>query len=104
MVWRKDLHLNIINWSGLGTTIFSISGNGICWNGTYFIAVGKGINTIAYSSNGTQWTGLGNIEFNIGNKVGSNNSSINVASGFANTIYVAVGQSTNTIAYSYDVT
>jgi len=44
-----------INWIGLGTTIFS-SCNGVCWNGSIWVAVGTGTNTIATSPDGILWT------------------------------------------------
>ena len=30
----------------------------VCWNGTLYVAVGQGSNSIAYSSNGTTWTNI----------------------------------------------
>ena len=35
---------------------FSTSGNGVAWNGTRFVAVGTGTNSILYSTDGTSWT------------------------------------------------
>ena len=60
--------------------------------GQMWIAVGAGTNSIAWSTNGTSWTGLGTTIFS------------NQGSGIAwnGTMWVAVGQGTNTIAYSYD--
>ena len=39
---------------------FSITdgGQGVAWNGTRWVAVGKGTNTIAYSRDGITWTGV----------------------------------------------
>ena len=66
-----------IAWTGIGTSIFSVSGNSIVWTGSTFFAAGQGsANTLAYSSNGTQWTGLGTTIYrSIGTSVaiGSNN-------------------------------
>ncbi len=45
------------------TSIFSILGNRVAWNGSKFIAVGRGTNTIAWSSDGVSWTGLGQATF-----------------------------------------
>ena len=57
-----------------------------------WVAVGNGDNTIAYSSDGITWTGLGNSIFSdTGRGVAWNG-----------TMWVAVGEGTNTIAYSYD--
>jgi hypothetical protein len=53
-----------VNWTGLGITIFSVSGNGICWNGIRWVAVGTGAShTLAYSANGIVWTGFGKTLF-----------------------------------------
>jgi hypothetical protein len=57
--WSYDA----ITWTGLGNTIFSISGIAIDWNGNRFVAVGEGTNKIAWSDDGTIWTGLGNTYF-----------------------------------------
>jgi hypothetical protein len=42
------------------------TGTGVAWNGVLWVAVGNGSNTIATSSNGSQWSGLGNIIFTYG--------------------------------------
>jgi len=47
-----------INWTGLGTSIFSTSGRGVAWNGIRWVAVGQGTNSIAYSSDGITWSGV----------------------------------------------
>ena len=40
--------------------VFSIAISKICWDGTKYIAVGNGsVNTMATSTNGTTWTGMG---------------------------------------------
>jgi len=87
-----------INWTGLGSTIFSDGGNGVVWNGTIWVAVGQGTNTIAYSYDGINWTGLGGYMFWRGRDIAWNGK-----------IFVATGQRTNesgaranTIAYSSD--
>ena len=79
-----------MNWTGLGTTIFSVSGNGVCWNGTRWITVGTGsAHTLAYSTNGITWTGFGKTLFpTAGNGVC-----------WTGTRFVAVG---DTIGYSQD--
>ena len=58
-----------INWTGAtdlsgvagsSVNIFSNAGFGVAWNGLMWIAIGDGgLNTIAYSSDGIKWTGLG---------------------------------------------
>ena len=85
-----------ITWSNVNssyTTIFA-TGNGVAWNGNIWIAVGSGAtaNTIAYSYDGSNWTGNGNTVFN------------SSANGIAwnGSMWVAVGQTNNSIAYSYD--
>ena len=95
---------NGTTWTGLGTSIFTIQGNGICYGNSLYISTGNGspsllermvltgINTLAYSSNGTQWTGLGTSIFTlIGN---------NVIWSSSNNRFVAVGVGLNTVAYS----
>jgi hypothetical protein len=57
-----------------------------------WVTVGIGTNSIAYSSDGITWTGLGTSIFSTGG--------YNVA--WNGTRWVAVGQGTNTIAYSSD--
>jgi hypothetical protein len=64
----------------------------VCWAGTQFVAVGNGTNNFATSSNGVTWVGGGAGPFSTqGNAVAWNGN-----------ITVAVGQGTNTIAYSTD--
>jgi hypothetical protein len=50
---------NGLNWVGLGTGVFSVSGNGVVWNGKVWLALGSGGNTMATSVDGLVWTGLG---------------------------------------------
>jgi hypothetical protein len=122
-------------------TNFSTAGSGVASNnglpGTVtiqhpVIAVGSGMNSLAYSPDGVQWTGLGNNLFSAGNGVAWNGSKwiacgtgthtlahsidglrwtgmgINVFSTQANgiawngSLWVAVGSGTNSIAYSAD--
>ena len=93
-----------ITWTGLGNSIFSTRGYGVAFNNarphsiTYprnlTIAVGTGTNTIAYSSDGINWTpsSNGNSIFTYGRGVAWNG-----------TLWVAVGSgTTNTIATSPD--
>jgi hypothetical protein len=53
---------NGINWTGLGTSLFTIVKN-LSWSGTKIIAAGDGNNHLAYSFDGINWTGLGNSIF-----------------------------------------
>ena len=75
-----------------GSTIFTTSGNGICWSGTRFVAVGTGTNTIAWSTDGITFNGLGaTIHSTAGNGVAWNGIR-----------FITVGSGTNTIAWSHD--
>ena len=81
-----------INWRGLGSTIFTQSGNDIFWNGSLWVATGSGVNTLACSIDGINWTTLGNNIFTTaGNGISWNG-----------TYWVATGLGTNTLAYSKD--
>jgi len=84
-----------ITWKGLGRNIFSQEGYAVAWNGSLWIAVGKGTgNTIAYSQDGLKWTGLGNSIFSVsGNGISWNG-----------TYWVATGTGANTLAYSQNGT
>jgi hypothetical protein len=77
-----------------GSAIFNTSGNGICWSGTRFVAVGTStaLNTIAWSNDGITWNGLGQtIHTTTGNGVAWNGIR-----------FITVGSGTNTIAHSTD--
>ena len=80
-----------ITWRGLGTSIFSTQGKNVAWNGSMWVAVGSGTNSIAYSYDGITWMGLGTSVFTQGNGVAWNG-----------TLWIAVGSGTNSIAYSYN--
>ena len=73
--------------------IYSISANTAAYNGNIWIAAGSGTgNTLAKSSDGISWTGLGNSIFST------------EATGVAwnGTIWIATGQGGNTLAKSTD--
>jgi hypothetical protein len=81
-------------------TNFSTAGSGIASNnglpGTVtiqhpVIAVGSGTNSLAYSPDGVQWTGLGTNIFSTGNGVAWNGSK-----------WIACGTGTHTLAHSID--
>lgn len=75
-----------------GSAIFTTSGNGGCWSGTRFLAVGAGTNTIAWSHDGITWNGLGaTIHSTAGN-----------AAAWNGIRFITVGSGTNTIAHSTD--
>ena len=83
---------NGINWTGLGSTIFSHAGYGIACNESMWVAVGQGTNSIAYSYDGTTWKGVISPPLvGVGYGVAWNGS-----------MWVAVGAGGNSIAYSYD--
>jgi hypothetical protein len=48
-----------VTYQCLGSQTFSIEMLQSCWNGERWVAVGNGTNTIAYSDDGVEWTGLG---------------------------------------------
>ena len=81
-----------VNWTGIGTSIFTTQGNRVCWGNSLFIAGGSGTNTLAYSTDGSTWIGLGTSIFSTScNEICWNGS-----------IFIAVGTGTNTIASSLD--
>ena len=84
---------NINTWTGLGITIFSTSGNAITNNGTIWVSLGSGTNTIAYANANlpSSWVGLGVTIFSTsGNGISWSGST-----------FFATGQgSSNTVAYS----
>ena len=74
-----------------GNIIFS-NVYGVAWNGSMWVAVGNGSNTIAWSNDGISWTGLGTTYIDaIGHAVAS-----------SGTRWVAVGNGTNKVVYSDD--
>jgi len=86
--------LDGINWTGLGTSVFSTQGLGVYYNGRIWVMGGQGTNTLAFSQNGISWTGLG--------------SSIFSTYCFQTlwvpylSLWVAGGLGGNSLAYSYD--
>jgi hypothetical protein len=83
-----------VTWSQVDTSIFSIEGNSIIFDGKKFVAVGQGVNSIAYSYDGFIWIPVPNSTKLI-------SSGVRVF--YDGKIYVAVGAGpVNSIAYSYD--
>lgn len=79
-------------WTGCGSYIFSQSGNSVAWSKEQhlIVAVGSGINSIAYSPDGLYWFGCGSSIFSVGTSVAWNGN-----------IWVAVGTGGSaSIAYS----
>ena len=72
--------------------MFSTAGYGVAWNGSLWVAVGEGTNTIATSTNGSAWTGRGTSIFSTAGR----------GIAWNGTLWVAVGEGTNTIATSPD--
>jgi hypothetical protein len=92
-----------INWlttsSGYGNasvfyTAASNANTCIAWNGSMWVAGGKGTNTLAYSYDGMNWTGLGNGYFTFCNTIAWN--------GFLWLAAGTTGVSTRTLLYSKD--
>ena len=81
---------------GAGVAFNNKRPNTIVFPPTRTIAVGRGTNTIAYSSNGITWTGLGVIS----PTTPFTTAGYGVA--WNGKLWVAVGEGTNTIAYSSD--
>ena len=72
--------------------LFSTRGRGIAWNGSMWVAVGEGTNSIAYSYDGVAWNGLGTSIFSTGGYGVAWNGSM----------WVVVGQGGNSYATSPD--
>ena len=83
---------NGIYWYGLGTNIFTNNANSCIWDGSKFVAVGEGTNTIAYSYDGIYWTGLGNSIFSI--------AGLSIT--FNGLKYIIIGIGTHNYAVSYN--
>jgi hypothetical protein len=73
-----------------GNAVFTTNCTGVAWNGSLWVAVGSGTNTIAYSYDGINWTGIGTTIF----------STSGLCIGWNGTYWVAGGSGTNTFAYS----
>jgi len=89
-------------WAGLGNTVFTTQGNYATWSGLLWVACGQGGNTLAVSADTLNWYGLGTTTFSTSGNcvaVGRGNS---VAGGTTNSMWVATGAGTNTLAYSTD--
>ena len=82
------------NFTGLGTTVFTSTGNAVASNGSRWVAVGSGGCSIAYSDNGINWTKAdsGSLKFSTGG----------LCVFWDGTRWLAGGSGTNYIAYSTD--
>ncbi|NDH07133.1 hypothetical protein EBX93_14635 [bacterium] len=81
-----------IYYRNLGSSIFTDTCYHAKWNGSIWVAGGKGTNTLAYSYDGLVWTGLGNTTF----------TSACYEIAWNNSVWVACGEGGNTIATSTD--
>ena len=84
---------NATGWVGAGSNIFTTAGWGVAWNGSMWLAVGQGTNTIAYSvNNGVSWFAA------------SNSTSVFSTAGYGvswtGSLWVITGTGTNMVAYS----
>jgi hypothetical protein len=81
-------------WTG-SSSIFSVQGYGVAWNGSLWVAVGEGAShTIATSTDGTTWTGRGVSTFTTRGR--------GVVWSPSLSLWVAVGQGGNAIVTSTD--
>jgi hypothetical protein len=84
-----------VNWTGLGKSIFSNSGNCVATNGSIWLAGGAGTNTAAYSFDGINWTAIPTPGITT-----RTNGFAYGRDGSTNNMWVAVG--TNSVATSFD--
>jgi hypothetical protein len=95
-----------INWTGLGTSIFSTRCTTIKWTGSMWLASGDGSNTIRYSYNGINWISAPTNSIFSG--IGANTIEMNFRKQhtitFPTSLTVALcnNDNNNTIVYSYD--
>jgi len=73
----------------------------IKWNGTMFVAMSWSTVSIFYSYNGIQWNSVDSSDMTFGTCVAHNNA-LEDQIVFKQRTYVAGGQGTNTLAYSFD--
>ena len=86
---------NGIDWTGLGTTIFSSNGYSVCWSGMMYVAGGGSSSqyNMAYSSDGLSWDRINTSIFD------SKCNSVK----YNGEIFVAGGEgSVNNLGYSFD--
>ena len=83
-------------WTGRGSYIFTVAGQGIAWSPqlALWVAAGQGTNSLAYSVDGVYWTGVGTAMLGAGADVQWNG-----------TVWSAIGSpntANKSISYSYD--
>jgi hypothetical protein len=89
-------------WIGIGKTVFTTTGYRVAWGGDKWIAVGTGGMTVAYSIDGITWTNASSgtsIFTTEGRGIAWNAGKSEV---YIQHPVIAVGQGSNTIAYSVD--
>ena len=92
VIYDNSIYPSMSGSSVNGNTSISFGANKRYGDNGKWVAVGNGTNTIAYSSDGINWTRLGKSIL----------SSDGYGVAWNGTLWVAVGKVTNTIAYSYD--
>ena len=93
VIYDNSIYPSMSGSSVNGNTAISFGAKKRYGDNGMWVAVGQSLSTIAYSSDGINWTGLGKSIFSI--------AGYGVA--WNGTLWVAVGgEETNTIAYSYD--
>lgn len=84
-------------YTGLGSSVFTIRANNAAWNGNIWVAGGAGGNSLAYSYDGVTWTGLGTLIFTEVTHVAWHKTM------YVESLWIATGiGSENTLAYSYN--
>lgn len=85
-----------ITWNSISNPAFSNNINSVYWSGTLWVAVGSGVNSIAYSKTGFNWTGLGTDIFT------TQGTCLWYWVQNQPPIWVATGSGNNSLAYSTD--
>jgi hypothetical protein len=88
---------DINSWYPASNNILSDNYNDIAWNGSLWVVVGSGNNTIAYSSDGINWTASANTFTNVGYSVAWNGKYW-IASGDNGSLYSTNGINWNTVS------
>ena len=78
-------------WYDIGKSIFYVRGNGVAWNGSIWVALGEGTNTLATSYDGITWSIISSVFTVRGLCAAANGSQ-----------WIAGGSGTNTLARSTD--
>jgi hypothetical protein len=84
----------------MGTTIFTQAAYGLAWNGTVWLALGSGGNTMATSTDGKTWIGQGTTIFDTSGLAADWNGTSWVAGGVGNTNTLAYSTNTNATSWA----